>query len=207
MRVSPRLSLVAASLLMMTCGLGCASYEYDLVEPQPLAQHVGADAISVDVEPLRYRLITVDSYLVMRVFNETAEPVTLLGDESYVVDPRGQSHPLQSQTIAPGTFIKLVFPPVPPQVVPRGPTIGIGFGAYGHHWHRHPYYYGGYYYDRLWYDEPRYYTVYDPANNYYWEWDGEGTVARAVLIYRPGPKDGPAKTVRHEFAFSRVKKK
>lgn len=71
--------------------------------------------------------------------------------------------------------------------MPSGPTIGIGIGGvfgrgddgfrgrggYGSEW-------GG----GLTYDEPRYYTVYDANDAYFWEWEGE-TDIRLVLVFQP----------------------
>ena len=89
--------LIAATLL-----LGCARYEYDLIQPANLARHVGKTEESFAIEPLEYRLVSIDNSLVMRIFNNSAEPITLEGTRSYAVPPTGQSHPLRPQTIAPG---------------------------------------------------------------------------------------------------------
>jgi hypothetical protein len=207
-----------AALLLALGGGGCARYEYDVVEPSELAQHVPADKpVSFTRDPLRYRLVTVDGHLVMRVYNDTREPITLLGADSYVVDPRGQSHPLQSQTIAPGSYVRVILPPVSPRLAPRGPTIGIGIGAgfgRGHWHHRHHHHFHDAWYGHGWYGEPRYYSVYDPSNNLYWEWGGNGTTANLVLVYHRGARGAPATApaagdganlVRHEFVFRRVR--
>src|SRR5687768_7678495 len=99
--------------LLMCFGLaGCAKYEYDLVQPSEPAAHVGTkDWVTAPMDPLSYRLITVDSHLVMQIHNPTETPVQLLGDRSTLVDPQGESHPLKSQTIAPQSFAKLILPP------------------------------------------------------------------------------------------------
>src|SRR5688500_3822986 len=101
-------------LLMVTlAGVGCARYEYDVVSPPQAAGHVGTKSDhTFALEPLEYRLRTIDNRLVMRVYNPTNENVTLLGARSTAVDPERQSHPLMTQTIAPaGSFIKLILPP------------------------------------------------------------------------------------------------
>src|SRR5688500_5139087 len=112
-----------ASVLLAALALGgCARYEYDLVEPPNLAQHVGKTPVLVEAEPLEYSLQTYDNYLIMFVQNPTEEPIKLLGEDSVVVDPRGESHPLDGRTIAPGTRVKLIFPPIPPRLEPYGPS-------------------------------------------------------------------------------------
>jgi hypothetical protein len=194
-----KLCLLLASL--SAGSVGCARYEYDLVHPPELARHVGADKpVEVTLEPLAYRLQTYESRLVMRIHNPTDAPVRLLGDRSTVVDPRGQSHPLRTQTIAPGSYIKLVIPPLRPRLEPRGPVIGIGVGGYvsSGGYYRRRYVHGGVFgYDPV-LDGPRYYSLYDPGDATYWEWDGEGE-ARVVLVFQQGEQ----KPFTHEFVFRR----
>jgi hypothetical protein len=196
-----RLSLLL--LALFAAPAGCAHYEYDLVQPPEFAGHVGAGKpVEVTLEPLGYRLQTSESHLVMLVFNRGETPVRLLGDRSTVVDPRGQSHPFRGQTIAAGSYIKLVFPPLPPRVEPRGPVIGIGVGAVvtSGGYYRQRYLGGGPFgYDPV-FDGPRYYSVYDPGDATYWEWDGEGD-ARLVLTFQQGDQ----KPFSHEFVFRRRK--
>src|SRR5881394_1297012 len=94
-----RFFIPSISLILMT---GCARYEFDLVQPQDLARHIGSQSDeTVRVDPLEYRMRAVENRLVVRIFNPTTDPITLAGDKSYVVDPAGQSHPLRAQTIAP----------------------------------------------------------------------------------------------------------
>src|SRR5439155_6189759 len=105
-------------------------YEYDLDQPSDLRRHIATRTdIVVGIDPLEYRLRTVDNRLVMRVFNQTDDAINLLGDKSAVVDPHGQSHPVRSQAIAPHSFAKLIFPPIRPRVYDSGPTFGIGIGT------------------------------------------------------------------------------
>ena len=55
-------------------------------------------------------------------------------------------------------------------------------------------------YDPYWADyAPRYLTVYDENDRYYWDWRGEGE-ARAVLTFRRRERE-----FRHEFLFRRQK--
>jgi hypothetical protein len=149
-------------------------------------------------------MIAYEDHLVIQAHNLTDQNLLLLAEQSTVVDPSGQSHPLplRNQTILPHSFAKLVLPPVRPQLVPTGPAINIGFGAtYGsayphyHGGHFHGYGYGfGYGYAPYWYDPPRYYAIYggDDAS-LYWTWPDGGQV-RLVLVYlRPDlpPPGGP----------------
>ena len=200
-------SLVALSLLLLLLSSGCAHYEYDLVNPPDLARHIGtaADAV-VQVDPLEYRLRTYENRLVMSIFNPTPDPITLAGDRSYVVDPAGQSHPLRIQTIAPGTFIRLVLPPMRPGYYQSSPNIGIGFGVgfgvgYSRFYGGHRYGYRGFGYDPFFYDEPRYYTYYDESDNTYWNWEGQ-TAVRMHLVYM---RAGGREPFTQDFTFARKK--
>jgi hypothetical protein len=177
---------------------GCARYEYDLVNPPDLARHIGGKADEVvRVDPLEYRLRSYDNRLVLSIFNPTPDPITLAGDRSYVVDPKGQSHPLRSQTIAPDTFVRVILPPMRPGYYQSNPTIGIGLGVgYAGGWRGHrPYPY----YDPYFYDEPRYYTYYDESDTTYWSWEGE-TAVKLHLVYQRGQS-----TFSHDFTFHRKK--
>jgi len=199
-------SVAILALVVLT---GCARYEYDLVEPREFTRHVGRNVDqAVDIEPLTYRLRSVDNRLVVRVYNNTDDNIELLGAKSTVVDPDGQSHPLRSQSIAPRSFIKLILPPPRPQVYDRGPTFGVGVG-YGissvvpdppdglpdrrafhtHHNQWEPYFR----------DEPQYFAVYDESDTFYWDWKSVGE-ARVNLVYRRGESE-----LRHAFVFRRVK--
>ncbi len=99
--------------------------------------------------------------------------------------------------IVPGTFVKLILPPMRPTVYDSGPRFGFGFGIIGRA--GHPFqdpFYGPF--GSGFYDEPRYYTVYD-NDNYYWDWPVEST-ARLLLTFRRGEQ-----SFRHEFSFARKK--
>ena len=199
-----RRSGVITALFMALCTLGggCAKYEYNLVKPTELQRHIGKDADAViPWDPLEYRMRTVDNRLVVRIFNPTQDIIEMVGPRCSVVDPEGQSHPLRTQTIAPGSFIKLIFPPPRPQVYDYGPTFGVGVG---YQVDAYPYRYYPYGYDPYWnYYGPHYLAVYDENDTYYWEWKGEGET-RAVLTFRRG-NAGDAKEFRHESVFRRQK--
>jgi hypothetical protein len=227
---SPPLIAIAALFLGAA---GCAHAEFDIVHPPDLAQHIGTkDWATAPVPPVEYRMIAYEDHLVIQAHNQTDQNLVLLAEQSTVVDPSGQSHPLplRNQTILPHSFAKLVLPPVHPQLVPTGPAINIGFGAtYGSAYHMHGgRYYGygyGYRYAPYWYDPPRYYVVYGAEDaSLYWTWPDGGQV-RLVLVYlRPdippgtpvpitSPTSGPAvlfpagrpEPITHEFVF-RMKK-
>lgn len=186
----------AVNLSMILLLVGCTRYEYAIVQPPDLSGHVGAkDDYTFHREPLEYKLRTVSNYLVMRVYNPTGDPITLLGQQSTAVSPDGQSHPLRTQTIAPNSFIKLIFPPPWPRVYDYGPTFGIGVGAIYGCSADYPYY-GGVFYDDPW-DEPLYLTVYDDSNTFWWDWDGEGEMRLTIVFERF------QKTFSHDFVIGR----
>src|SRR3954471_8671292 len=115
-----RRSLLVYALLFLVVsggGTGCARYEYDLVKPPDLAQHVGSKApVQFPIGDLEYALQTSNDHLVMIVATPAAEPVKLIGGDSYTVDPKGESHPLTDRVIPPGSHVKLILPPPPTQV-------------------------------------------------------------------------------------------
>lgn len=188
-------ALIVAVFLAIS-SLGCTRYEYDITRPTDLSRHIGSQADQVvPRDPLEYRFRTVDSRLVVRIFNPTDIPVTLLGQRSSVVDPEGQSHPLSTQTISPQSFIKLIVPPTRPRLERTGPSIGIGIGTMigSNRRHRN----GSGYTDFD--DNPQYLAVYDEDNALYWDWNGESSV-RLTLMYQQGEK-----TFDHEFVIARRK--
>jgi hypothetical protein len=178
---------------------GCAHYEYDIVEPSDIGQRIGTkSAVVMPMDPIRYDALSSNDRLVLLIHNETDEPIKLLGEDSFAVDPRGQSHPLPTQTIAPGASAKLIFPPVRPTFRQSGPSVGVGVGVghnYGRAGYRHGFAGDPYFYD----DYPRYYAMEDDGTRY-WEWSGEGTEVRVRLVYRRGDKQ-----FHHDFVFRRVK--
>ncbi len=116
---------------MIACLLaaGCARYEYAIIQPPELEQHVGREETVIDQPPLYYRLVSYENRLVMHIANASDQPVRLIGDRSWIVTPDGESRPLISQTIAPQSHIKFILPPIPVRAVRTGPSIGIGFGV------------------------------------------------------------------------------
>lgn len=204
-----------AALLFAALVGGCAHAEYDLVRPPDLSQHVGTKGfVTVPQDPIEYRMIAADDHLVIQVANPTDQPIQLLAEQSAVVDPGGQSHPLpvRSQTIQPRSFVKLILPPLRERVVPTGPTIGIGFGGvFGSARSYRGRYVNRYAYAPGFYDVPRYYAVYGGDESIYWDWP-DGGQARLVLVFQRGGPAGPATlpagggtTFTHEFVFRRQK--
>jgi hypothetical protein len=188
------------TLLIILTLCGCTQYEFDITTPPEVAAHVPRkSAVTVQRAPLLYRMQAAEGRLVMKVHNETDQPLELLGDKSYVVDPHGQSHPLQSQTIAPNSFIKLILPPFRP-VYRAAPGFGFGLGVGISRMDRGHFYQGGFYdpYYADW-DEPLYMTVYDDGTGRFWEWTGETSI-QLRLVYQQGDR-----TFDHEFAIRRVK--
>ena len=192
--------VVAICVLTPLLG-GCARYEYDLVAPPELARHVGAKSDEVlRVDPLDYRLRTADNRLVVDIVNPTQDAITLLGGQSYVVAPSGQSHPLRVRTIAPGTYIRMILPPMRPYYRTRGPTFGIGLGVgISSRFHGRGYFPGPFH--DPFFDEPRYYALYDESDATYWDWNGE-TEVRLHLVYQ---RQGNAETFSDDFTFKRKK--
>jgi len=177
---------------------GCAHYEYDLVQPVALTAHIATKADTVvRVDPLEYRLRTVDNRLVVQVFNQTDDDVQLLGERSSVVDPEGQSHPLRGGPIPPHSFLKLILPPMRPQVYDSGPTWGLGVGVgVGRSERRDPFYdpaMAGFH------DEPRYLSIHDENDTRYWDWNGEGDARLSLVFQRAGSE------FKQDFAFRRRK--
>jgi len=199
-----RSSWLATALSLLLFAGGCANYEYDLVRPAELARHVGTKAWeSVALEPLEYRLRTSDNRLVMLVYNRGDRTVRLSGADSVAIDPAGESRPVAARTIVPGSYVKLIFPPLRPQVV-GSPSVGLGVGVGFSNAYGTPYRdglgFGGPYYGP--YDDlsPRYYSVYDPNNQTYFDWPANAEV-RLLLAY---DVEG-AERLRHELVFRRRK--
>jgi hypothetical protein len=190
--MTPRtLPLLLVALPLFT---GCATYEYELVSPAQFATHIPRKSeVRVRIEPLEYGFVTFENHLIVRIFNPTNDPIQLLGTHSAAVDPNGESHPLRTQTIAPGTFIRLILPPPRPTVYDPGPQIGFGIGVFRAA--GRPGYWDSY--ASGIYEEPRYYTVFDTADSSFWDWEGE-TTARLLLTFQRGPG-----TFHEEFTFAR----
>lgn len=210
--------LVSFTLLALAAAGGCTKYEYVIVDPPDFAGRIthGEDTVFRS-DAAEYVLRAVDSRLVMQIYNFGDAPLSLVGQQSSVVDQYGESHPLPALTIEPGSFARLILPPPPPTVERTGPSFNVGVGyRYGYYSRPYPYRYrdrgdryryggrayGRYaYYDPFYYGDayPRYYRVYDTSNPFYWEWRGEGQV-RLKLSYA-----AEGKTHEDRFVINRVK--
>ncbi len=162
MKLNFLLLFLVASLTWVT---GCASYDYQIVEPASLTHRITDQPVTVSYEPLQYSMSRYKDRLGMTIINPTAERVTLRGDRSYVIDPRGESHPVRGRTLGPRSYSAMLWPPVPAS----GTMVYPGFygpGWWG--WGPYPYpgYWGGFYPD---YYGPTtsYYQIYTPFD---WKW-------------------------------------
>ncbi|HEX8522256.1 MAG TPA: hypothetical protein VF669_08360 [Tepidisphaeraceae bacterium] len=181
-------SLILWFTLVTLSLAGCAKYEYNIVSPDQLRAHIPSKTDQVTrVDPLEYRFRSYENRLVIRIFNTVDDPITLVGERSTVVSPDGQSHPLRPQTIAPGSFIKLIFPPLRPQIRPSGPVFGIGIGARVDAA------------TELQESQPKYLYNEFPDEILYWDWNGPTDVT-ATLVYQRGENH-----FQHRFTFHRQK--
>ncbi|WP_150107246.1 hypothetical protein [Pedosphaera parvula] len=170
---------------------GCKTYEYQIIEPPNLAQTINKEPVVVHYEPFEYRFTKQAGYLSMRIINPTDDRMTLLDNRSYVVDPRGESHPIRGRVIGPHSHTSMLLPQTPQsfqRVVPN-----YGFGA----WPGFPYpytpYYGGFY-DEFYYGPlVETYQVITPYN-----WDWKTGRARISLSY-----DRQGMTFEHDFVIER----
>jgi hypothetical protein len=168
---------------------GCAQYRYDLTQPPALARPITAAPVTLSVNPLAYTLQAVENHLVIRLDNPTTQPILLEGERSVIVDPGGESHPLASRTIAPGTYIKLILPPLMLHAYYARPI----FVATDYRMAV----YRGYVYD-----EPAYEIIDDPGDPTFFRWEGE-TDLRMTLTFQRA--DSAAETFVHSFVFHRRK--
>jgi hypothetical protein len=185
-----------ANVLLLACVAccltGCASYEYRVLLPPTGAPAVRDQPVTVHYEPLDYRLSKYHDRLEMQITNPTEDKMMLLGNRSFVVDPKGESHSIRDRVLGPHSFTKLLLPPVPfTYAYPE--YWGPGWGYWG--WYDP--YWGPWYGPGWWGPPPVTYrqvlTVYD------WEWK-KGT-ARLHVTYERGTN-----TFEHEFEIVREEK-
>jgi hypothetical protein len=193
------LSIVALAGILLSGG--CARYEYEVVEPADLAQRIGSKLpVTLNVEPIRYEAISSSDRLVLLVHNDSEQPLKLLGEDSFAVDPAGESHPMPTRTIAPQSSTRLIFPPVRPTLRSSNSGLSVGVGVGYSNAGRRAYGRGGFAGDPYFYDNyPRYYRLEDDGV-VYWNWSGDGTLVKVRLVYQLADKRFP-----HDFTFRRVK--
>jgi hypothetical protein len=106
--------LAALSLMMNILIGGCAPVGFEAnLEGGGAPVEVGDSQDTViAAQPVQFRMRTVESRLVVWIENVSDEPVELLGDNSSVIDPGGESHVIAGQTILPGAPVKMVLPPM-----------------------------------------------------------------------------------------------
>lgn len=132
--------LIFGALAALLCG--CVSYQYRVAQPPGVGLPVADKPVAFHCEPLDYVLAPGDRRLSVRIANPTDDQMFLLGNRSYLVDPRGESHPIPAQVLAPHSHTWLVLPPQPfSYVVSDYPAGGWGWA-----WPGWGPYYGGFYY-------------------------------------------------------------
>lgn len=162
---------------------GCTQVEYQIVQPPALAQTIGDKTATLRRNPMEYRFTSVEDHLVIRAYNRSAQPITLLGGFSTIVDPQGLVHPLSSRLIQPQSFVKLILPPVRPIRV-EGAPLGMSRIYYGPEFYdSDPFWDGPPYYPDPFFDSPPA-VAYEDSLATYWRWD-HGDV-RLDLVYLSG---------------------
>jgi hypothetical protein len=190
-------TLIAGLILSMACLSGCAHYEFDLVRPGDMGRHVGEEREQIfNVPPLQYRMQAYEGRLVIKIYNPTNEIIFLEGARSSAVDPKGEGHPLGDLTLVPDSWVKLILPPLRPQMGVVGSDVGFGFGVVG----ERDTFYPGFDSDPYYYDSPRYSKVYIPGDSRYWNWEGQ-TDVRLMLFFRRTSGE-----FHQEFTFHRRKR-
>ncbi|MDB6020219.1 MAG: hypothetical protein JWQ04_76 [Pedosphaera sp.] len=159
------LVFVLSAVVLVT---GCATYDYQITEPASLARHVADVPVAVAYDPLEYRFVRHKDRLGVTIMNPTDDRITLLGDRSYLVDPRGESHPIRGRVVAPHSYARMLLPPVPVSgettVFPTYPYYSPGWYGPGWYGPGSPYFWGDYYYGPV----TSYYRIRTP---YDWKWD------------------------------------
>ncbi len=190
MKAKALIPLLLAAVLVS----GCTTYQYHVLQPPGVAQPVRKEPVTVQYDPLQYHLRRNRDRLEIQVFNPTEDQISIKGDRSFVVDPRGASRPVRAQRIAPHSFVGMLLPPQPIIYSNFGwPGWGWGWG-----WSWGPYapFYYPFYAD--YYVPPVYdYQVVTP---YDWEWRS-GAVRLRLTYERNGT------TFEHNFEITREPEK
>jgi len=129
-----------ALLLASTCLCGCQTYQYRITQPAPGGTVTSKQPVALHYDPLDYHFSTYENHLAVNIANPTDDRIGLQGGRSFVVDPKGESHPLRDRVIAPHSFTRMLFPPIPfgypyPDYYWWGPRWGYwGPGWYDPFW-------------------------------------------------------------------------
>lgn len=174
------LAICCLSMLLV----GCTNYNYIVTDSTHLSQRISKDTeTTLKIDPVIYGMVVKENRLVLIIKNTLTDPIELLGAKSTVVDQKGQSHPLRSQTIAPNAFVKLILPPLRPRFETT-PSSSLMFGVQARR------------------DssalpdtaslpasitsrpaEPVYLDYFSDTDPYYWDFDGEGEI-RLLITYQ-----------------------
>lgn len=120
--------------LALFCANGCATYEFDIVGPPEFKQHIGHEKeVVIEAQPVQYKLIAAEDRLVVQILNTGSDPLSVVGDQSTLIDPEGKKHGIPATTLAPGSQMKLILPPTPhlepaPGRAYSGPSWADGLG-------------------------------------------------------------------------------
>jgi hypothetical protein len=121
---------VPALFAVLFLATGCRTYQYRILQPAQAANTiVTAQPVAVHYEPLDYHFARSRDRLAMRISNPTDDQIILRGDKSFIVDPRGESHPVPGFVIGPHSYSRLLLPPRLATAEAVGYTLHtIGFG-------------------------------------------------------------------------------
>jgi hypothetical protein len=200
-RYSTSLAFRTAIALALLSLSACSVYEYDVLKPDALSGRAAtAQPLVAQLDGLEYRLQSIENRLVVKIFNQSDVPVSVLSPQSTVVDPAGQSRPVRPVTIQPGSFARIILPPIRPEFrSTSGSSLSVGASSGGG-------YYGGAGLRRSDFGhtdfEPTDYRLVDGGEQY-WDWKGQSE-ARLILVYQP---DGSAQPFTHRLHLKRIKVK
>lgn len=186
---------------------GCAKYDFVIVHPESLEQRISEVPVRIETANLTYHMQARTNALIIQVFNPSAQPVQLIGNRSFVVDPYGYSRPINSAAIGANAYAQLMLPPAQPYYTVYRPYWGPGYYAgaypYGHYGYGRPFsshysptvYRGGYYPDL------EYIEYNNPNDPGIWAWKGNTSV-RLSLTYQREDNS----TFRDDFTIEKVKR-
>lgn len=187
-RTAAQLSL---TLLATAFLAGCASYDFRIIRPQEHQKFITDSPAHIQTANMSYQMQAREARLVVMIYNEKDQVVQLLGNQSFVVDPAGASHPLRTVTIAPHSYTKLILPPLRPRFEDAPPQWN--FGVSGDVSDARPAT------DQP--TQPVYLDYYEDIDAFYWDWDGQKPI-RLSITYRFA--DGQQAT--DEFTIEKVKR-